>query len=132
MHEFVRKFARTRKQEQPFGIEVKAADRLPFALEQLWQAPKNGGPVLGVIVRDDFACRLVIRNHARRRRINPDPDRFAVDLDRVSELDTLPDMRRFAVDRYAPLKNQLLHLQAGSQSCLRQHLVQLGSLWLRQ
>ncbi len=132
MHEFVRELTRTRQQEQSFGIEIKAADRLPFALKQFGQASKNCGPILRVIVRDDFTRRLVVRNHARRWRVNPDPDGLAIDLYRISELDTLPYVRRFTVDRDTPFKNELLHLQAGPQSSLRQHFVQLWSLGLRQ
>jgi len=43
-------------------------------------------------------------------------------------LDALADVCRLAVDRYAAFEDELLHLQAGSEPGLRQHLVQLGGL----
>jgi hypothetical protein len=37
---------------------------------------------------------LVVRNNTRRRGVNLDPDWFAIDLDVVTELDTLADVCR--------------------------------------
>jgi hypothetical protein len=101
-------------------------------LVQLGQAPKNGGPVLRVIVRDNLTGRLVIRDHAGGRRVDPHANRLAVDLDRVAKLDALTDVRRFGIDRNSTFQNELLHFKARTQTGLRQHLVQLRAFRLRR
>src|SRR5690606_17632945 len=39
---------------------------------------------------------------------------------------TLPDVRRFAIDRHPARDNELFHFPAGTYAGLGQHLVQLG------
>src|SRR5690349_7997458 len=87
MHQLVGEFARTGEQQQAFGIQVEAADRLPLALLQARQLAEHGRPILRVVVRDDLADRLVIGDDARRRRRDPVADRLAIDLDLVAVLD---------------------------------------------
>jgi hypothetical protein len=79
-------------------------------LVQLGQAPKNRGPVLRVIVRDNLTGRLVVRDHTGRRRVDPHTNRLAVDLDRVAKLDALTNVCRLGVDRNSTFQNELLHL----------------------
>jgi hypothetical protein len=81
-------------------------------------------------VRHDLSGRLVIGDHARRRWIDAHTYGLAIDLDLISELHTLPNMRRLVVHRNPPFKDQLLHLQTGAQSSLRQHLMQFGCIGL--
>ena len=73
-----------------------------------------------------LASRFVIGNHAGRRRIDTHTNGFAVDLDAVTELDALADMRRLGVNRYAAFEDQLLHLKPRTQASLSQNLVELG------
>ena len=77
-------------------------------------------------MRHHLASRLVISNHARRRRVDTHPNRFAVDLDTVTKLDALADVGRLGIDRYPAFEDQLLHLQSRTQARLRQNLVELG------
>ena len=79
-----------------------------------------------VVVRHDLAGRLVVRNHARRRRVDAHTNGLTVDLDAVAKLDALTNMGRLGIDRYAALQNQLLHLKPRPQASLSQNLVKLG------
>ena len=132
MHQLVGELARAGEQQQAFGVQVEPADRLPLALLQLGQLAEHRGAVLRVVVRDDLADRLVVRDHARRRRRDAHADRLAVDLDLVAELDALADVGGLVVDRDPPFHDQLFHLQPRAQAGLRQHLVQLGRFRLRR
>ena len=62
MHQLVGQLARVREQQQAFGVDVEPADRLPLALLQARQAAEHGRPVLRIVVRDDLAGRLVVRD----------------------------------------------------------------------
>ena len=132
MHQSVGQLTGTCQEQQSFGVQIQPPDRLPFALEQLGQAPENGWTILRVIVCHHFAGRLVVGDDAGRRRINLYADGFAVDLDGVAKLDALADMGRLGIDGNPPFQNQLLHLQTRTQTRLGQHLVQLGGFWLGQ
>ena len=110
MHQAVGQLTRTGHQKQAFGVQVQAADRLPLAMVQLGQAPKHGGAIQRVVVGDHFAAWLVIGDHARRGWINTDVNRLAIDLDRIAELNPLPDVRGLGIDGNPTLQNQLLHL----------------------
>ena len=132
MHQPVGQLARTRQQQQAFGIQIQPPHGLPFALKQPGQAAKHGRAILRIVVRDDFAGRLVVSNHARRRRVDANPNGLSVDLDGVAKLHALANMRRLGIDGNASFQNQLLHLQPGAQAGLRQHLVKLGGFGLRQ
>ena len=70
MHKPIGQLAGAGEQQQAFGVEVEAADRLPFALKQLGQASENGGAILRVVVCHDFPRWLVVRDNTRRRRID--------------------------------------------------------------
>ena len=132
VHQLVGQLAGAGQQQQAFGVQVEPADRLPLALVELGQTPEHRRAVLRVVVRDDLAGGLVVRDDAGRRRVNTNPDRLAVDLDVVAELDSLTDVRRLGIDRNPTFENQLLHLQARAQAGLRQHLVQFRALRLRR
>ena len=132
MHELVGQLARAGEQEQAFCVEVEPADRLPLALLQPGQLAKHRWPVLRVIMSDHLAHRLVIGDHPGGRRCNAQAQRLAVDLDGISELDALADVRRLVVDRNPAFKNKLLHLQARTKAGLGQDLVQLWALGLRR
>ena len=122
---------RTAEQEQSLGVEVKPADRLPFALKQLGQTAKHSGPVLWIVVGNHLTSGLVVSDDPGRWRINPDANRLAIDLDMVSKLNSLANVCGLIVDRDAPLHDELLHLQSRTHAVLGQHLVQLGifGLW---
>jgi hypothetical protein len=111
MHQLIGELARTRQQQQTLGVQVKPTDRLPLALVELGQTPKNGGPVLRVIMGDNLASRLVVRDDTGRGRVDPHTNRLAIDLDRVAKLDALTDVSRFGVNRNSALQNELLHFQ---------------------
>ncbi len=132
MHQLIGQLARTRQQQQTFGIQIQSANRLPFALKQLGQAPEHGWPVLRIIVRHDLSSRFMVGNHARRRWVNPDSNGLAVHLDGIAELDALTDMRGLGIDRNTPLQNELLHFKPRTQSSLRQHFVKFGGFRLRR
>ena len=132
MHQFISQLARTRQQQQTFGIQIQSANRLPFALKQLGQAPEHRWPVLRIIVRHDLSSRFMVGNHARGRWVNPDPNGLAVHLDGIAELDALTDMRGLGIDRNTPLQNELLHFKPRTQSSLRQHFVKFGGFRLRR
>ena len=83
-----------------------------------------------VVVADDLACGLVVRNHPRWRRVNPDMDRFAVDLDLVAVLHALADVGGLVVDHDAAFSDQLFHLQARAHARLSQNFVQFGRVGL--
>ena len=89
--------------------------------EDLFGGPRaigvpNGIPVQGVEPADDRAG----------------VEHLAVDLDGISELDALADVRRLVVDRNPAFKDELLHLQARTEAGLGQDLVQLWALGLRR
>ena len=128
MHELVGQAARVGEQEQAFGVDVEPADRLPLALVQARQAPEHGRPMLGIVVGDDLASRLVVREDPCRRRDDAHPHRLAVDLDPVPEGNALTGMRWLAVDRDPALDDQVFHVAARADAGLRQHLVQLGRI----
>ncbi len=83
-------------------------------------------------MRNDLTSGLVIRNYTRRRRIDTHPNRLAIDLYRIPELNTLADVGRFCIDRNPALQNQLLHLKTGAQPRLSEHFVQLRRFGLRR
>ena len=111
MHQVVGQAARIGEQQQAFGVQVEPANGLPFALMQFGQSPEHRGAVLRIVVRDDFARGLVIRNDPGGRRVNTHPDRLAVDFDMVAKLDPLSDVGRFVIDGDAPFNDELLHLE---------------------
>ena len=132
VHQLVGKFTGIGEQQQPFGVDVQPAHRLPLALGQPRQAAEHRGPLLRVVVRDDFAHGLVISQYPRRRRRDAKAHRLAVDGHPVAERNALPGMRRLAVHGDALLDDHLLQVAARTHTRLRQHLVQLGSVWLGQ
>ena len=131
VHQMICQLPRTAEQEQSLGVEVKPADRLPFALKQLGQTAKHSGPVLRIVVGNHLTSGLVVSDDPGRWRINPDANRLAIDLDMVSKLNPLANVCGLIVDRDAPLHDELLHLQSRTHAVLGQHLVQLGifGLW---
>ena len=130
MHQLVGQAARGREEQQAFGVDVEPADRLPLALLQARQAAEHGRPVLRIVVRDDLAGRLVVRDDPRRRRHDAQAHRLAVDLDAVAERDALAGVRRLAVDGDPAVLDRVLHVAARADARLRQHLVQLGRVGL--
>ena len=132
VHQLVRELAGVREQQQAFGVDVEPADRLPFALLQTRQAAEHGRAVLRIVVSDDFADRLVVRDDARRRRHDAQLDRLAFDLHTVAERDALANMRRLAVDLHVAIGNQVFHVAARADARLREHLVQLGRVGVGQ
>ena len=110
MHQLVGQRARVRKQQQAFGIDVKAANGLPLALLQARQPAEHRRTMLRVVVGHHFTDRLVICQNPRRRRGNANLDRFACDLDLVSKRDALANVRGLPVDGDAPFQNQLFHV----------------------
>ena len=126
MHELVGQFAGTREEQQPFRIQIKPTDRLPFPVCEPRELAKHGGSVLRVVVRDDLTRWLVVRNHARRRGIDAVADGPAIHFHLIAILNPLANVCRFVVDGNPPLKNKLLHLQPRTQAGLRQYLVKLG------
>ena len=75
---------------------------------------------------------LVVRNHARWWCLDSEPNRFAIDLDMITKLNALPNVRWFVVDRDSPLKNQLLHFKPRPHARLRENFMQLGRFSLRR
>ena len=132
VHQLVGETARGREEQQALGVDVEPSDRLPLALLQARQAAKDGRPVLRVVVADDLAGRLVVRDDPRRRRHDAQAHRLAVHLDAVAERNALARVRRLAVDGDAALLDRLFHVAARADSRLRQHLVQLRRVGLRR
>ena len=126
VHQVIGQLTRVGEQQQPLGIQVQPADRLPLSQVQFWQAPEHGRPVLRVIVRHHFTHGLVISDHAGGRGLDPEADGLAIDLDLVAKLNALTNVGRLVVHRDAPLHDELLHLKARSQASLRQHFMQFG------
>ena len=124
MHQPIGQLTGIGQQQQPFGVQIQTAYRLPLSLEQFRQPAKYRWPVLRVIMCDHLTGRLVIRNHTRRRCVNANANRLAVDLDGVAKLNTLANVCRLGIDGNAPLQNEPLHFQARPQPRLRQDLVQ--------
>ncbi|MOA28919.1 hypothetical protein D3C78_1498970 [compost metagenome] len=112
MHQVVGQFTGVGEQQQAFGVQVEAADGLPFALVQARQAAEHGRAVLRVVMADDFAGRLVIGQHARFRRLDAKADGLAVDLDLVAVLHALAHVGRLVVDRNLAFEDELFHFQA--------------------
>ena len=125
MHQLVGQFARVGEQQQAFGIDVEPADRQPLAVRQPRQAAEHRRPLLRIVVRDDFAGRLVVGHHPRRRRRDAELDRLAVDGDAVAKRDALADVRAFAVDGDRALLDEVFHVAPRTDAGLRQHLLQL-------
>ena len=131
VHQLVGELARVGEQQQAFGVQVEPTDRLPLALLQARQAAEHRRAVLRVVVRDDFADRLVVRDDAWRRRHDAHPHRLAVDLDVIAERDPLAHMSRLAVDGDLAVGDQLFHVAPRADAGLRQHLVQLRRFGVR-
>ena len=112
VHQIIGQLTRTGKQQQALGVDVQSPDRLPLPLHQFRQLSKHGRTVLRVIMRDNLTHWLVVRNHPRRWRVDAEFDRFAIDLDMITELNALTNMGRLIVDGDAPLHDQLFHLKA--------------------
>ena len=130
VHQLVGQFARVGKQQQPFGVDVKPAHRLPFAMRQARQAAKHRGPVLRVVMRDHLAHRLVVGHDARRWWCNAHLDDLAGHADAVAKRDALAGMRGLAIDHHLAFGNQRFHVAARADARLGQHLVQLGGVGL--
>ena len=130
VHQLVGQLPGTGQQQQTFGVQVQASDRLPLALKQLRQTPENGWAVLWIVMRYHLARGLVVRNHAWRWRVYAHANGLAVDFDVVAKLNALTDVCRLRVHGNSALEYQLLHLQARAQARLRQHFVQLGAFRL--
>ncbi len=81
-------------------------------------------------MRNHFAHRLVVCNHAYRRWCNTEADGFAVDLYLVPKLHALSDMGRLVVDGNTTFQDELLHFQPRPHARLGKHLVQFGGFWL--
>src|SRR5574343_390996 len=113
VHQLVGQVTRGGEQQQAFGVDVQTADRLPLAVQQARQAAEHGGTLLGVVQRDHFAHRLVVRDDA------------------VAERDAHAHMGRLAVDLHAAILDGLLHVAARTDTRLGQHLVQLGRVDIR-
>ena len=80
---------------------------------------------------DDFTHRLVVRQHASRRRRDAVPHRLAIDVDAVAKRNSLPRVRHFGIHGDAAFGNHLFQVAARTDAGLRQHLVQLGCVGLR-
>ncbi len=126
VHQIVRQFARTGEQQQPFGIQIKTSNRLPFALVQLGQPTEHSWAILRIVMSHHFTHRFVIGDDTGRRRVNAKSNGFAIDFDMVAKLNALTDVGRFVVDGNSPLHDQLLHFQPRSHASLSQYFVQLG------
>jgi hypothetical protein len=111
VHQIVGQFTRAGEQQQPLGIQIESTNALPLSILQLRQAPKYSGSILGVIVGNHLSNRFVVRNHSGGGRIYSNPDGLAIDLDAVTELNALTDMRGLIIDRYTAFQYELLHFQ---------------------
>ncbi|OIQ65105.1 hypothetical protein GALL_533390 [mine drainage metagenome] len=100
-------------------------------MKQFGQFAKNRRPVLRIIVADNFTGGFVVSDDTCRWWLDFETNRFAIDLDMISKLNPLTDVRRFIIDRNAPFKDELFHLKARTHAGLGQHLVQFGRfrLW---
>jgi hypothetical protein len=105
MHQIVGQFTRTGKQQQPLSVQVETSHRLPLALKKLWQASKDGRPILWVIMGNDFTRRLVVSDDPGCWRLNSEPNGSPIDFDLISKLHSLTNMRRLIVHADAALKN---------------------------
>ncbi|CUJ49428.1 Uncharacterised protein [Achromobacter xylosoxidans] len=126
VHDAVGHVARRGEDQQTLGIQIEPADRQPLAGAQLGQARKHAGAAARIVMADDFTCRLVIQDHARRLLGIGPHDRLAIDPHLVIRRYALADVRRLAVDRYTAGDDQLFHLSTRANARIRQHLVQLG------
>ena len=79
VHQAVGELTRGREQQQAFGVDVESADRLPFAVQQTWQAAEHRRPAFRVINGHHFADRLVVSQHARGQRRDAHAHRLTVD-----------------------------------------------------
>ena len=128
MHQLIGQLARGREQQQAFGVDVQAPDRLPLAVGQARQATEHRRTLLRVVMADDFTGGLVVGDHARRQRRNAHAHRLAVDGHAVAPGDALPGMRRLLIHRDALVDDHLLEVTARADPGLRQHLLQLRRL----
>ena len=112
VHQLIRQLARVGQQQQAFGVQVKPTDRLPLALLQAGQASEHGRAVLRIVVRDNFARRLVICNDSRRRRHDANAHRFAVHFDLVAKRDALAGVSWLSVYGDLAVSDPLLHVAA--------------------
>ena len=92
---------------------------------QARQAAEHGGSVLRVVMGDDLAHRLVVRNDARRRWRNAHLDHFAGHADAVTKRDALAHVGWLAIDHHLALGYQRFHVTPRAYASLGQHLVQL-------
>ena len=98
MHQLVGQFARVGEQQQTFGIDVQAADRLPLAMLQARQTPEHGRALLRIVVRHHLADELVVGQHPRRPGHDPHLDHPAADADAVAKRDPLAGVGDLAID----------------------------------
>jgi hypothetical protein len=130
VHEPVGQVAGVGEEQQPLGVDVQPADRLPLALGQARQAPEDRGPGLRVVVGHDLPGGLVVGQHARRQGADAHLHGLAVDRHAVAEGNALAGVGRVAVHRHPAVHDHLLQVTPGAQPGLRQHLVQLGRIGL--
>lgn len=114
------------KEQQARGVEVQPPDRDPAAAAQARQGVEDGGTAIGIVTGDDTAFRLVIEQHAGRPTgRGAQIDETPIDLDPVGGQDELADLGRLREsDAHPPGGDPFLHVAAGSDAGLGQHLVQ--------
>ena len=79
---------------------------------QARQFPKNSRSVFGIVVRHNFTCRFVIRNHTRWWWVNANAKWTSIDFDLIAVLNALTNVSGLIVDRNSALQNELLHFKA--------------------
>jgi hypothetical protein len=98
VHQLISQFTRAGKQQKALGVQVQTSHGLPLALVHPGQLAKHRRAALRIVMGNDFTRRLVVRNDARRWRVDANTNGLAVDLDAIAVLNPLADVCRLVVD----------------------------------
>src|SRR5690606_9701381 len=126
VHETIGYVAGGRQDEQPFSIEVETPYRQPLAHLEFGQTSKDICTAIGVIVADNLASRLMVKNNPRRFLAIGTGNQPPVYPNLVVFPNPLPNMGRLTVDRDTPRNDELFHFPPGTDTRFGQHLVQFG------
>src|SRR5690606_17411236 len=118
MHEPVSQIARRGQNQQALGIEIEAPYRQPLTDSHFGQAGTNRRTPRRVVVADDFASWLVIKNNAWRLGGIGARDGATIDTHLIVRPNALANMRRLAIDGHSPGNNQLFHFASRTNTSI--------------
>src|SRR5689334_24466790 len=112
MHQPIAELTGGREDQQARRVVVEPADREPLAAPHWRQFGKHARPALRIIVTDDLALGLVVRDDAYLARAVTHSHLPAPDANHIARLHPHADLRELTVDLHFPRADLLFHLAA--------------------